>query len=592
MLIACRDFDLNKDSRFKEFVKKYEKDVHKIFINNLSNETVTQALIKLGVNKKRINEKLVKLFSIPLHIQMLCAVSESAEIRNLNYENKLELYNAFWDVKSAVIGDEYWYNILNLMINYLNKNKVLIAPQCIFDIYKTSLNKLLSECVFCQDRLNITFFHETFYDYCFARILAANPEKSLTDFILSSDQSLFIRSNVRQSLEYLRFADYKRYLNELEQILNNENIRVHIRTLILDILLNFEKLANDEIKILVNLQGTIKDAILNKSEYKQAEFLIQYNTGKLFKNLIDGDVEKFNQAASFLIMFVDKYTDEVDNIITKLSDEKIINIMLLNSSNSLSSFLYSPYIYKNPRLYNILKILLWNKTLNIKYFLDNLQCVMKDFITPKQVFELYEILLDTVIQESVNKKNRFDNFAYINIYKIDDYIKEEPDLFLDITLKHLLRGFEQTKSYSYNGLTHNSLCSFSLYGYEDNLLKIFNNAFYAYAQQEPANYWYYIQDYKNSDYETILFLILKSMYFLPLEYSDKVIDYIINTPHLYYVGYNSDSSYLTTVLLNKFTQKCSEDLLKKLIKQILNYKDNHEYEYFKRLKINKSLERI
>lgn len=157
-------------------------------------------------------------------------------------------------------------------------------------------------------------------------------------------------------------------------------------------------------------------------------------------------------------------------------------------------------------------------------------------------------------------------------------------------MKHLLRGLEQTKSYSYNGLTHNSLCSFSLYGYEDNLLKIFNNAFNAYAQQEPANYWYYIQDYKKSDYETILFLILKSMYFLPLEYSDKVIDYIINTPHLYYVGYNSDSSYLTTVLLNKFTQKCSEDLLKKLIKQILNYKDNYEYEYFKRLKINKSLE--
>ncbi|CDE62231.1 putative uncharacterized protein [Fusobacterium sp. CAG:439] len=89
VLIACRDFDLNKDSRFKEFVKKYEKDVHKIFINNLSTDTVKQALIKLGVNKKRINEKLVKLFSIPLHIQMLCAVYESAEIGNLNYENKL-----------------------------------------------------------------------------------------------------------------------------------------------------------------------------------------------------------------------------------------------------------------------------------------------------------------------------------------------------------------------------------------------------------------------------------------------------------------------------------------------------------------------
>lgn len=212
VLIACRDFDLSKDLRLKDFIQLNEEFVEKFFINDLSNEVVTGTLVNLGVNTNRINAKYLKLFSIPLHLQMLCAVSENTDITNLNYENKIELYNAFWDSKCTIIGDEAWYSLINLLVTYLNNKKILTAPHCIFDRYKTNLNRLLSEGVFCQNGQNISFFHETFYDYCFARTLAANTEKSLYDFILTSDQSLFIRSNVRQALEYLRIADTRRYL--------------------------------------------------------------------------------------------------------------------------------------------------------------------------------------------------------------------------------------------------------------------------------------------------------------------------------------------------------------------------------------------
>ena len=386
VLIACRDFDLNKDSRLKEFVQMNEEFVDKFFINNLSTDVITNTLIKLGVNTNRINAKSLKLFSIPLHLQMLCAVSENTDITNLNYENKIELYNAFWDSKCTIIGDEAWYSLINLLVTYLNNKKILTAPHCIFDRYKTNLNRLLSEGVFCQNGQNISFFHETFYDYCFARTLAANTEKSLYDFILTSDQSLFIRSNVRQALEYLRIADTRRYLFELKRILNSENIRVHIRTLILDVLLNFENLTNDEINILITVQGTIKNAILNKYEYKEAEFLIQYNTGELLENLIDIENENFNQAAELLTMFADKYTEKIDLIINQLNDTNLTKIMLIGYPNTLSRFLFSSYLYKNTRLYNILKSLLQNNSISIKSLFGHLQYVMKDFIQTEQVF--------------------------------------------------------------------------------------------------------------------------------------------------------------------------------------------------------------
>lgn len=587
VLIACRDFDLNKDSRLKEFIQTNEESVEKIFINNLSNEVVIDTLTKLGVNKNRINEKLLKLFSIPLHLQMLCAVSENTDITNLNYENKLELYNAFWDSKCTIIGDEDWFSLINLMVNYLNNNKSLVAPQCIFDRYKTNLNKLLSECVFCQDEKNISFFHETFYDYCFARILAVNTEESLYDFILASDQSLFIRSNVRQALEYLRVADTRRYLLELKNILNSENIRVHVRTLILDVILNFEKLTNDEIDILINVQGIIKNAILNKYEYKEAEFLIQYNTGKLLENLIDIESEKFNQSAELLTMFANKYTKEIDLIINQLNDTHLTKIMLIGYPNTLSRFLFSPYLYKTTRLYNILKSLLQNDYISIKSLFGHLQYVMKDFIQTEQVFELYGILLDKIIQENLNKQDSYNDFNTLSIHNIEDYISVSPELFIETTFKYLLYGLENSITYIYKGLKHDKLCSNSIYAYEDPLFKTFSTAFNSYAEQKPDNYWKYIEIYKHSEYRSVLFLVLRSLYYLSLDYSDNVIEYIISNPRVYSVGYSSNPNYLIMLLLNKFTQNCNENLFEKLIITVLNYRDDYEYEYFKDLKNRK-----
>lgn len=587
VLIACRDFDLNKDSRLKEFIQTNEEFIEKIFINNLSNEVVIDTLTKLGVNKNRINEKLLKLFSIPLHLQMLCAVSENTDITNLNYENKLELYNAFWDSKCTLIGDEAWFSLINLMVNYLNSNKSLVAPQCIFDRYKTNLNKLLSEYVFCQDGQNISFFHETFYDYCFARILAANTEKTLYDFILASDQSLFIRSNVRQALEYLRVADTRRYLLDLKNILNSENIRVHVRTLILDVLLNFEKLTNDEINILINVQGIIKNTILNKYEYKEAEFLIQYNTGKLLENLIDIENEKFNQSAELLTMFADKYTKEIDLIINQLNDTHLTKIMLIGYPNTLSRFLFSPYLYKTARLYNILKSLLQNDSVSIKSLFGHLQYVMKDFIQTEQVFELYGILLNKIIQEILSGNNRNDNSLYI--HNIQEYITKSPEKFIEINFKYLLNGIKNFQAHTYNGLKYDKLSYHRIYGYEDNICKVFSIALNTLAKQEPASYWDFIEKYKYSEYETILFLILKSLYYLPIECSDQIVEYIINNPYIYNVGYSSNYNYLIMLLLNKFTQNCDEELFEKLIKTILNYQDDYEYEYFKDLKKNRRL---
>lgn len=288
-------------------------------------------------------------------------------------------------------------------------------------------------------------------------------------------------------------------------------------------------------------------------------------------------------------MFANSYITEVDTIINQLNDIQITKIILLGYPNKLSNFLFSPYLYKNSRLYNILKNLLQNDSISIKSLFGHLQYVMKNFIQTEQVFELYGILLDKIIQENLNTQDKFNNFNSLYIHNIEEYITKSPRNFIEIDFQYLLNGIKNSQTHTFNDLIYDTLSYHRIYGYEDNICKVFSIALNALAKQEPASYWDFIEKYKYSESETILFLILKSLYYLPIDYSDQIIEYIVDNPHIYNIGYSSNYNYLTMLLLNKFTQNCNEELLKRLIKTILTYREDYEYKYFKDLKKNRRL---
>jgi hypothetical protein len=79
------------------------------------------------------------------------------------------------------------------------------------------------------------FFHETFFDYCFARHFLASGD-SLRDLLTSSEQDLFRRAQVRQILAVERGADVTAYLADLGWLLNSPDVRLHIKVLVVALL--------------------------------------------------------------------------------------------------------------------------------------------------------------------------------------------------------------------------------------------------------------------------------------------------------------------------------------------------------------------
>src|SRR5262249_29143627 len=104
----------------------------------------------------------------------------------------------------------------------------LTAPESVLDAFPGAMDFLSSEGLIIRARRLIGFFHESFFDYIFARAFVTGNQ-SLFQLLTSTEQNLFRRTQTRQILETLRQDDAERYIRELESVLRSEEIRYHIK---------------------------------------------------------------------------------------------------------------------------------------------------------------------------------------------------------------------------------------------------------------------------------------------------------------------------------------------------------------------------
>ena len=127
--------------------------------------------------------------------------------------------------------DDYWNDIIKFLCDEMSTTQRLSVLKEKLDIFPSEyVYQMTSEGVLSYDGKRYGFGHETFFDYCFARGFVAQDE-SLTAFLTKSEQHLFRRAQVRQVLVYLRDADRERYCIELRALLEEDDIRYHLKAL-------------------------------------------------------------------------------------------------------------------------------------------------------------------------------------------------------------------------------------------------------------------------------------------------------------------------------------------------------------------------
>lgn len=254
IVLVCRKFDWENDSRFRRLLVDNDKEIP---IAALSSEQVSTVLQTNGFKTEWFNTNQLKLLGLPQNLAVFLESNPDPNTRPRFTTNK-ELYDSYWEVKRRAVNEragfpdnDPWHEITQELCDEMSASQQLSVMKEKLDRFPEQYVKsMASEGVLSNDEGRYAFSHESFFDYCFARVFVTKND-SLTDFLKASEQHLFRRAQVRQVLEYLRDADLKRYCHELSQLLRDENIRYHLKDLAVALAFRFSDPSEDEWDVFV-----------------------------------------------------------------------------------------------------------------------------------------------------------------------------------------------------------------------------------------------------------------------------------------------------------------------------------------------------
>ncbi|MFE5948683.1 hypothetical protein [Streptomyces sp. NPDC056480] len=172
----------------------------------------------------------LELLRTPLHLSVFSRLSASA--RAASYRTLQELYARYTDELREEIETQAaaldWSGITGALCASMSERETLQAPMALLDGFARQHIKVFeSHGVLVRDAEQVGFFHETYFDYLFARSFVSAQE-DIHDFLAGSGQYLFRRAQTRQILEHLAGTDRDRFRVTVAQLLSSDQIRPHL----------------------------------------------------------------------------------------------------------------------------------------------------------------------------------------------------------------------------------------------------------------------------------------------------------------------------------------------------------------------------
>lgn len=229
LLVGCRELDLEHDHRMRA-LKAQSAGFRTVKLGPLTEKQVDAALEEAGTSPASVHGSLKQVLSVPLHLFMFLELAADERV-GINSQDKL--FDAYWRESERRVRDRLgrkpeWAPVLDELTSWLSDHQTLSAPKHVLDDFTEDAAAMASEHVLVLAEGGYRFFHESFFDYAFARRFAKRSEP-LVDVLIGNEQHLFRRAQVRQVLAYLRAHDRERYLIQLEAVLKHEKVRFHIK---------------------------------------------------------------------------------------------------------------------------------------------------------------------------------------------------------------------------------------------------------------------------------------------------------------------------------------------------------------------------
>ncbi len=232
-VVVCRTFDWKNDSRLRQLMPDSDAQVD---VAEFPVDEVKTIIADAGFDLASFRERQLELLQLPQNLSLFIEADSDTSFTPA-FSTATELFGRYWDKKRRLVAErvspspDQWMEVVKTLCDEMTSTQQLSVPRERLDtIQPDYLHSLASEGVLSFDGYRYGFGHESFFDYCFARMFF-NQSESLVSFLKKSEQHLFNRAQARQVLAYLRDADSARYVQELDTLLSAEGIRAHIKDL-------------------------------------------------------------------------------------------------------------------------------------------------------------------------------------------------------------------------------------------------------------------------------------------------------------------------------------------------------------------------
>ena len=249
-VVVCRAFDWRHDHRLRQLLPPGSDP--QVEVTEFTVDEVKPILTDAGFDPTLFRERQLALLRLPQNLSLFLEARFDTS-RTPAFDTATQLLERYWTEKRQAVAErvaplpDQWMGVIETLCNEMTSTQQLSAPRETLDDFSTAyVEQLASEGVLTLDGRRYGFGHESFFDYCFARVFFRRKVESLVSFLKGSEQHLFRRAQVRQVLAYLRDADRVRYVEELRALLSDEGIRAHIKDLALALLAEVTDPAEDE----------------------------------------------------------------------------------------------------------------------------------------------------------------------------------------------------------------------------------------------------------------------------------------------------------------------------------------------------------
>ena len=331
IIVSCRSFDLDFDPKLSLLGREPQ-----IKLGLLSKEDVEKVLDRLEVGLyKGLDDKTKSVLQTPQHLNLFCRVY--AKNKKKDFFSITELYDELWlqtiGLAESKINKEVAEKVLYDLALKIYDDETL-TPQWDYDTSELKeANYLISEGIIEQIDNRAAFFHQSMYDYVFARYYKKEKRSLIQDLLeKKKHQGIFMRSTVNFVLDYERAKSTKQYKEDVNTILFSGKIRTHIQLMLLWAMANRVDILPFEKKCIKDLyvqKRLLFYSFIRRTYNKEWYQTITPLIAKEIKTMRIGDAV-YENVYGYFWNHVQMSTEDVFKLVDSIKDEKTRNAIVRN----------------------------------------------------------------------------------------------------------------------------------------------------------------------------------------------------------------------------------------------------------------------